>query len=193
MQTDEPRGWHSRGYLPHFDGGEVSQMLTFRLADSLPAGLLESWRDELECATRAQRGTELRRRIEPYLDEGTGEGLLGDPRVARTVEDAFLYFDGERYRLHAWVVMPNHVHVLVTPLPEHSLSRIIHSWKSYTAKAANRVLGRSGAFWARDYFDRYARDGQHFAAAVAYIEHNPVKAGLCAQREDWPFSSARLR
>jgi REP element-mobilizing transposase RayT len=74
----------------------------------------------------------------------------------------------------------------------HKLSSIMHSIKSYTANQANRILDRSGDFWATEYFDRYIRDGKHFSSTVAYIHNNPVKAGLCALAADWPFSSARF-
>lgn len=188
------RGWHSRGYLPHFDGGhEHPQSVTFRLADSLPAVVVERLAAELKALPPAKQEPERRKRIEAYLDAGPGACHLHDPRVAAVVESALLFFDAGRYRLHAWVVMPNHVHALFTPADGFSLSGIVGSWKSYTSKAANRVLGRTGQFWDEDYFDRYVRDEAHYATAVAYIENNPVKAGLCTAAGDWPFSSARAR
>lgn len=75
----------------------------------------------------------------------------------------------------------------------HRLDRIIHSWKSFTAHRANRLLSRNGTFWAPEYFDRYMRDEQHLAATLAYIEGNPVKIGLCPEPVDWRYSSARHR
>ena len=89
--------------------------------------------------------------------------------------------------------MPNHVHVLFTPLHDKSLSAILHSWKSFTAKQANRILGTTGAFWQEEYFDRLIRDEGHFLATIGYIDENPVKAGLCKGPQDWPFGSARNR
>jgi REP element-mobilizing transposase RayT len=189
----EIKGWHSRGYLPHFDAGEVPQTITFRLTDSLPYARLQEWREELRSLPLTQQTSEYRRRVEAYLDRGNGAAWLRDTRVARLVEDALLYFDGSRYRLHSWVVMPNHVHALITPAEEESLSAILHSWKSFTSKGVNRLLGRRGTFWQTDYFDSFARHERQFAAVIEYIEDNPVKAGLCRRREDWPFSSARLR
>jgi REP element-mobilizing transposase RayT len=73
-----------------------------------------------------------------------------------------LHFDGQRYRLLAWVVMPNHVHVLIETMTGHTLAAVLHSWKSYTAKEANRLLGRTGDFWQPEYFDRFIRDDRHF-------------------------------
>jgi REP element-mobilizing transposase RayT len=86
--------------------------------------------------------------------------------------------------------MPNHIHLLATILPGQSLSQTMHSLKSFTSHEANKMLRRDGQFWFEDYFDRYIRNGKHFANAVRYIENNPVKARLCAKPEDWPFSSA---
>lgn len=186
-------GWRSRGYIPHFDGGEVAQMVTFRLADSLPKDKLEAWKAELAGLSDAEAAAEYHSRVEGYLDKGSGKALLRDRSVAAIVQEALLHFDGERYRLYAWVVMPNHVHVLIRPLSGHNLAEIVQSWKSFTAKQANRVLGLSGHFWQKEYFDRYARNERHFAAAVSYIERNPVKAGLCPSREAWEFGSAAVR
>lgn len=185
-----PRGWHYRGYLPHFDGGEIPQFVTFRLADSLPKAVLQTWQDQLQGRPRSEASRELGRRVEHCLDQGLGHCFLRDPRVGGMVQESLLFFDRSRYRLHAWVVMPNHVHVLFTPSMGHALADILHSWKSYTAKQANRILSRTGQFWEEDYFDRFIRDEIHFAATAAYIENNPVKAGLCARPEDWPLSSA---
>lgn len=118
-------------------------------------------------------------------------GLLAPPTShCAPVEDALLHFDGIRYRLLSWVVMPNHLHLLVETQPGHPLPGLVHSWKSYTAKRANALLGRSGEFWARDYFDRYVRDEAHRAAVVAYIENNPIKAGLVERPEQWAYGSA---
>jgi REP element-mobilizing transposase RayT/Fe-S-cluster containining protein len=190
----QPRGWHSRGYLPHFDGGaELPQSATFRLADSVPAAVLEGWADELASQPEGGREAELRKRIENYLDAGHGACHLRDPRIGELVEGALLHFDGVRYHLHAWVVMPNHVHVLFTPTEGHRLSDILASWKSYAANQANKILGGSGQFWQEDYFDRFIRDAEHFANAVDYIENNPVKAGLCRTPAEWPHGSARHR
>src|ERR1044072_282082 len=190
---DAPRGWHSRGYLPHFDGGEIPQFITLRLADSMPQEFLDRWRSELGREQNIDVDAALRKRIEFFLDQGYGECYLGDPRVAELVQNSFLFFDGQRYRLTAWVVMPNHAHMLLTPCAGHELSDILHSLKSYTANEANKLLQRSGQFWQTESFDRWVRDANHFVKVIAYIENNPVKARLCKQPEDWPFSSAWFR
>ena len=88
------------------------------------------------------------------LDACYGECILRDSVVAALVEDELLHFDDERYRLLAWVVMPNHLHVMIETLRGHTLAAVLHSWKSYTAKQANKQLGRTGAFWQAEYVDR---------------------------------------
>jgi REP element-mobilizing transposase RayT len=184
-----PKGWHSRGYLPHFDSPEVVQMLTFRLADSLPQGKIEQWRQSGRCRTDRQ----LANAIENYLDRGYGSCALRNPRAASIVEDALIYFDDTRYKLLSWCVMPNHVHAMLEVVTDFGLSEVLHSWKSFTAKQINALMNISGQFWQEDYFDRYIRNEAHFNRALQYIEHNPVKAGLCNNGGDWPSSSARLR
>ncbi|AEP11955.1 REP-associated tyrosine transposase [Chloracidobacterium thermophilum] len=182
--------WHSRGRLPHFEAGEVPQHITFRLHDSLPRELLARWQDELARLPEDEQALERRKRIEAALDAGHGACWLRDPHIAELVEQSLLHFDGERYALHAWCVMPNHVHVLVTPLHGNSLSSILHGWKSFTAREANRRLGREGPFWMEEYFDRAIRDENHFRRVVEYIGNNPVKAGLCPEPSAWRWSSA---
>ncbi|MFN0057780.1 MAG: REP-associated tyrosine transposase [Planctomycetota bacterium] len=186
--------WHSRGYLPHFDQPGATQSITFRLADSVPSTLIRRWRselklDEAEAAAEPQR-VELRRRIERFADRGFGECWLQVPSIAEIVENSLFHFDGERYALIAWCVMPNHVHVMVETRAQSSLREIMHSWKSFTSKACNRYLNRTGQFWAPDYFDRFIRDTRHLQAAIQYIHENPVKAGLVELPADWRFSRA---
>ncbi|MGH9427278.1 MAG: REP-associated tyrosine transposase [Terriglobia bacterium] len=186
-------GWHSRGYLPHFDGGEIVQTATFRLFDSMPQEVLDRWGKELARLPEKDVDCVRRKRIDAYLDHGYGSCCLKDNRLAHIVQNALLYFDGERYSLHAWVVMPNHVHVLFTPQGAWGMSQIAHTWKSFTANECNLVLMRKGEFWQPELFDRYIRDERHYANAVHYIQNNPVKAGLCNKAEDWPWSSASLK
>jgi REP element-mobilizing transposase RayT len=168
-------------------------MITFRLADSLPGTKLEQWREELRLLPPAALEAELRRRIEQYLDQGHGSAALRRRDVAEVVQDTLLRNDGDRYALHAWVVMPNHVHALLTLAEGDELPKVLHSWKSFTASAANRLLGRRGPFWQREYWDRFIRNTRHHDAARGYIEENPVQAGLCDRPEAWPFGSAHFR
>jgi len=178
-----PRGWNSRGYLPHFDSPETLQFVTFRLLDSLPLEALEKLRLVVGAIADSDR--------DAFLDAGSGNCWLGQPEIARIVEDALLHFDGERYRLIVWTIMPNHVHVLIEPLVGQGLGNIVGSWKRFSARMANRALGRSGPFWQDDYWDTYIRSERHFVSTVSYIENNPVKAGLAKHPADWPWGHAR--
>ena len=185
-------GWHSRGYFPHFDGESVTQHVSFHLADSMPQTVLDMWREELKHLEKTGADTEFRTRIQNYLDAGHGNCWLRDDRLAEVVQNALLHCDDEQYKLHAWCVMPNHVHALFTPLPGYEMSRIVGDWKSVTAHRCCKLLGQSGRFWHKEFFDRYIRNQRHYQNALTYIENNPVKAGLCTRPEDWPWSSARL-
>jgi urease accessory protein len=191
------KGIHSRGYLPHWDFADSVQAITFRLADSLPNQSVKKWRRELEESLNSddpgvsrQAEAELHKRISQHEDGGHGACLLGKAENAKLVQDALLKGNGTDYKLIEWCVMPNHVHVLIGMKGEASLSEIVKRWKGGSAVAINRREGRTGALWMVDYHDRFVRDLNHLENAKAYIRNNPVKAGLCAQNEDWPFSSA---
>ena len=186
----QPRGWHSRGYLPHYDGGEIYQFITFHLADALPLNVIESWKLELAREKDEQKKIELYKRTEKYLDQGIGSCYLKIEEIAAHVQKSLLHFDTVRYQLIEWVIMPNHLHFLLKPIAPHTLSAIIHSIKSYTAFNANRLLQRSGKFWQEDYYDRYIRNYEHYEKTISYIRNNPVKAKLCEKPNDWKFSSA---
>lgn len=131
------------------------------------------------------------RKLEAYLDKGVGECLLRRPEIADLVARSIRYFDDQRYRLDAWVIMPNHVHAVFWPYPNHTLSAIVKSWKQFTATHANRLLNRAGKpFWQPEVFDHWIRNDAEHARCCRYVVRNPVKAGLCAAPEDWPWSSA---
>jgi REP element-mobilizing transposase RayT len=161
------------------------QAITFRLADALPRDVAVTRQDEGDAAHR--------RRIASMLDAGYGACLLREPAFASIVESALLHGEGDRYELIAWVIMPNHVHALIAPAADHVLPAIVHTWKSWTAKAINRGRDGGGQVWQREYFDRFIRDDGHLAATIAYIEENPVKAGLVVEPADWRFGSAWRR
>ncbi len=206
------RGWHECGYLPHRDEPGLTQFVTFHLADSFP----ESLRSEWEHLARIEDDRERRTQLEAYLDKGRGECHLRRPEIAKLVEDNFLNFSNfcgsrtralehegcgsqtraperaARYELRAWIVMPNHVHILFT-VGTVSMSETVGAWKKHTGRLANKLLGRQGAFWAEDYFDTFMRDSEHERKTIHYIENNPTKAKLVLDPKDWPWSSARFR
>jgi len=179
---------HKRGYLPHFDAPGFAQFVTFRLNGSLPRSIVETLKFKFE--TKQINEIEYHWEVEKALDAGSGPTHLKDERIADLVSAAITHFDGKRYELNSWVLMPNHAHMLLCPFDEFEMSAIMHSIKSFTATKANRILGLSGRFWSPDYYDRFIRDRRHFLSTVKYIEENPVKAGLCRAPEEWKWSSA---
>ena len=186
-----PKTLFHRTRLPHYEAEETAQHICFRLFDSLPMAILKQCEEEVRHLNdQNEQERERRHRFEAALDQGYGACWLRQPEIARLIVTALQHFADTRYRLHAWVVMPNHVHVLITPIGNNSLSGIVHSWKSYTAKQANTLLQRNGEFWQADYFDRFIRNAEHGEKTIFYIHENPVKAGLCAAAGDWVWSSA---
>ena len=183
------QGWYFRN-LPHFEGGEVPQFLTVRLFDSIPQKKLDKWITKLE---QDQNDVAFRKKIERFLDAGYGECFLKTPEVAEVVQNSLLFHNGSKYNLVSWIVMPNHIHVLLKPLEGIELSEITHSIKSYTAHQANKILDRSGSFWQHETFDRYIRNKDHYLSVIKYIENNPVKAKLCKSIENWRYSSAYFK
>ncbi|MCC7477115.1 transposase [bacterium] len=177
--------WRCRGYLPHFDQPGAVQFITYRTADSLPKEAVLKIHQQIPAHMSAER----REALEALLDRCHGACLLRRPEVAAVVQENLFHFDADRYRLLAWCVMPNHVHILIEVLNGYTLDKIMHGCKHNTATRINRVLGRSGPFWLEDYFDRCVRDEEHLNRTIEYIERNPVSAGLCSRIEEWEFSS----
>ena len=183
----------SRGRLPHWEADQAIYFVTFRLADSLPRSVLREFEAErqniLTAAKQAGRATLspsderrleelLSENIQVKLDAGAGRCFLRDPQIAGVVAEALRHFNQSKYRMYAWCVMPNHVHVLFRSLEGHELAEILHAWKSFSAIKANRLLRRSGGFWQREYYDHLVRSEDEFYRIVSYIAENPDRAGL---------------
>ena len=194
-------GIHTRGYLPHVKREGASYFITFRLADSLPQQVLLEFKrrqaaqlralGDATPASREEIDLEYQRQIERYLDRGIGECHLRRPEIAQMVAEALRHFDREQYLLDEWVIMPNHVHLILRPLPNHTLSDILQSRKRHTARQANLLLGRTGeAFWQHESYDHWIRNDEEKARIQRYIRNNPVIAKLCRSPEDWPWGSA---
>ena len=174
---------HHDRRLPHWDMVGQPLFVTFRLRGSLPRN-----RDFPPAHVTSGVAFVTMDRL---LDQPTsGPFWLEQPRIAQLLVDALRAGETRfrRYQLYAFVVMPNHVHLLATP---HVTAR---GWlgplKGFTAHEANRILGRTGAFWQDESYDHLVRDGPQFRRIQAYIEQNPVKAGLAAPAELYPWSSA---
>ncbi len=164
-----------RKRLPHVDAPGHVQHIVFCVRGAFTAALPNA-PDRIDVADRA-------------LDESQiGRILLG--HAADAVLRVLLFGIPDQYRLHAWCVMPNHVHALVAPNPGIPAPLIVQRWKSISARAVNRLLDRDGALWQANYFDRYMRDEAQLTATAEYIERNPVVAGLVERPCDWRWSSA---
>jgi REP element-mobilizing transposase RayT len=174
-------GIRKRRSLPHWEADNGIYFVTYRLFDSLPASKVRRITQQLALDDSHHR--RLSKRLELLLDSGAGECHLASPQIAAIVAESLKNFDEVRYRLQAWCIMPNHIHVVVMPLQEWNLEKIVHTWKSFTATQANRALNRHGEFWQREYYDHLIRDGQDLARIVEYVRMNPQKANL----QNWPW------
>ena len=181
---------HKRN-LPHWEQAGAIYFVTFRLWDSIPKEIAdnikeerEKWRKRHKIETEVdlqKLGVELKKeyyrlfskRIDDLLDNGHGSCILKNPNISKIVEDAITYFDGKRYLLDQWVIMPNHVHILVKPLENWSLEKITHSWKSFTANEINKALKRDGQLWMHESFDHIVRSPAQYERIRNYIEDNP--------------------
>lgn len=180
----QKREIYTHGNLPHWHIDGALQFVTFRLADSLP----KEKRLELEEMEKAflknhpkpwSSDDEERHfkifgnKIEKYVKAGFGSRCLRFKNIRKIVEEAFFHFDGERYKIHSFVIMPNHVHVLVEPFGQNTLSEIMHSWKSFSAHEIAKVLKSNGSVWWKESFDRLIRDEKHYKNTLEYIKKNP--------------------
>jgi valyl-tRNA synthetase len=179
----------TRRNLPHWQQTSVTYFVTFRLADSLPAAKLAELEDERarwlahhplpwSDASKREYYERFSAKIDQWLDAGHGSCVLAKSDVAQIVAKALRHFDGDRYDLGAWVVMPNHVHALVTPKSGHELGAILHSWKSFTSNRINTLLGCSGQLWQHESYDHIVRNEAALGRIGEYIRHNPEKAGI---------------
>ncbi len=139
------KGWHSRGYLPHFDGG-IAQFVTFRLFDSLPQTLLKQFEVERKHNKLGHYSREFQLKVEEYLDQGIGSCYLRRSDIAEMIKRALFFYSQNRYRLIAWVIMPNHLHLLIRPNEGNSLSVIMKDLKGYTSRQANNIWEEAAHF-----------------------------------------------
>lgn len=215
----------TRRNLPHWYMPAATHFITFRLADSLPRVVLDDLRE--------QKSRLMKRRIAGHSEGAHRESVhkrlftmyddalarhrdvnwLADPRVAALVRRSLHFWNGTKYGLLAYCIMPNHVHLLARPFDavpttetdwdqmepgecanRHSpMSKMMHSLKSYTAHEANKILGRTGPFWQHESYDHWVRDDDELERIVQYIAANPVAAGLVARPVDYYWCSAHER
>lgn len=207
-----------RRHLPHWDVPEATYFVTACLAGSIPASGLLDIRDYEASLARRPRPAAVSEadwarqrwklafvRAEEWLDERPAVRHLADPELAGIVAGSLLFFAGVRCEVLAYVVMPSHIHWVFRPLPSWvqglepgpreraPRERIMHSIKRFTGHECNLRLQAKGAFWQAESYDHWVRDVEELERIIHYVEHNPVKAGLCTDAALWPYSSARLR
>jgi len=207
MRPVQPECFRRRD-LPHWDLQGATYFVTCCLAGSIPALGRLAIKMETTGSQAGHRATTRHRRRssvgfatrERLLDAAVGVRWLADRRIASQVQDAMLHFAGTRYDVLAYVVMPNHVHWVFSPLASWrdrcdtrtAREIIMHSFCRHTARTCNRMLGRTGRFWQHESYDRVVRSEDELQRIIDYIEYNPVQAGLCERPEHWEFSSAWL-
>ena len=179
----------TRNNLPHWQQDGATFFVTYRLNDSIPQELMDSWFSRKETwllanpepwddETEAEYHAKFSMEMERMMDSGYGACVLRSREHAEIVREELGKHDGERYMLHSWVVMPNHVHVLFSLAEGTRLEKVVGGWKRISSRRINESLGQEGALWQKDYFDRMIRDWEHMFRVARYIRRNPVKAGL---------------
>ena len=191
----------THGHLPHWEQRDAYYFITFRTADSIPLNTLKQWHYERD-VWLVSRGIDPAKedwqvdlehlpedehrefyrsftaRWHDHLDQGHGSCLLRQPETSAIVAENLKHFDGDRYQLDSFVVMPNHVHVLLGVSGRGAMRKQCRNWKTYTARKINERLGRSGQFWQWESFDHLVRSEGSLAKFRDYIVQNPVKARL---------------
>lgn len=186
------------GVRPHWSQAGVIVFITARLHDSIPDEVLRRWErekqdwmirhghqghwsDVLPTLTETEQNTfrqHFNRCREDLLDDCLGACVLRDPENAAIVSDSLMHFDGERYRMGDFVVMPNHIHLLAAFPDADTMTKQCDSWLHYTARQINLRIGRSGKLWQQEPFDHLVRSAEQYEYLRQYIADNPIKARL---------------
>ncbi len=179
-----------RRNLPHIQTDNCVLFITYRLAFSLPKQFISDYQ-EIKKKKNKQSDFE-------YYDEFIGSysdspKFLNDDKVAEIVKECFHFWHNKRYELICYCIMPNHIHILIKPLQDEEgryylLNKIVYTWKSFTAKKINLVIGKSGKIWCDEHYDHVIRTEEEFRNTVLYVMNNPVKASLCGEVTEWKHS-----
>ena len=181
------------GDLPHWRQEGVVYFVTFRLSDSLPQSKLKELDESRALWIKTHRHKKrhgftkedwrtynhlFHERIEKWMEPGYGSCILKEDAVLEIIVETLKFFDGKRYTLDSYVVMPNHIHIIVVPYEGNTLSQITHTWKSYSANIINKLSGKSGQLWRHESYDHIIRNEESYHQIRKYILLNPVKVGL---------------
>ncbi len=172
------------GNLPHMHQDETLQSVTFRLGDSLPQSVckdlierkklfMEKHPQPWDTQTKLMYWKEIGPIEHKYLDNGYGACWLKYPECRQKLIEALAYKDEVNYLIDSYVIMPNHVHLLIQPIGRNKLEDIMHSIKLYSAREINKIVGRKGKFWMKEYFDRMVRNEKDYYRCQRYILANP--------------------
>ena len=189
-ESTNVEAYSSRIY-PHWELQSVVYHVCFRLVDSVPMDMQRQWlaerkqfHDICEKEHRTLTDIEIKRfkylyseRIERFLDSGYGSCILQKPEIAQIVHGSLEYYNTVKYLLHAWCIMPNHVHTIFQVLAQYTLSEILHGWKSFTSHAINKYLGTQGQLWQVDCYNHIIRSEKEYYQQIRYVWDNPLKAG----------------
>lgn len=211
MNNLDYRAYYRRN-LPHVQPRGATFLVNFRLVDSLPAqvverltaeanqseGKLAAIRDpKQKCSLRDEQQRKLFAKWDDELHKSrSGPFWLKDDRIAEIIAASIRYHDGKWFDVEAYCIMPNHVHLVLTPYEtsetaDYSLTKIMHNIKRNSAKQANKILGREGAFWQHENYDHFARDEDEFERIIKYVLYNPVRANLVKEQKDWKWSHCK--
>ena len=189
-------------HLPHWGLNSIAYHVCFRLVDAIPTSQRMQWLEErrrfLEKYSNEHQkpiDDEMKRfqylyseKVEKYLDNGYGSCILRKPDIATIIRNSLEFNERKKYLLHAWCIMPNHVHVVLQVLGAHTLSEILHGWKSFTSHSINNMLSRQGQLWQDDSYNHIIRTLKEYYFQVRYVWNNPENAGL----REWKWRWKRL-
>ena len=205
LSSENMKAYFQSRHLPHIFAEDKPIFITYRLKFTLPQKVMdqykkqiEDWNKEVLALPKAERVIRLQTKDRRFFDwfdrliaiSPEVPSLLHRDDVREIIEESFKHFDGLRYTLLSYCIMPNHVHVLIYPLVQddgkiYSISHIVYTWKKYTAAAINKVLGKQGSLWQKESYDSLVKDEQGLGNVLEYIVNNPVKAGLVNDWQEW--------
>ena len=203
-KENQHKGVYRPHYLPHWDYPDVRQFITYRLWDSLPKSQWRIISEQVAKVPEERRRTYMGHLMEEWLKTGSGCGILTAPDVYPIILDDWFQHNKTAYEILEWVIMPNHVHLLIKQYSGYALKDIINNWKSYTSHkiketaSYRRAIANNPEFvdsvWFPNYFDRMIRGSNHNRKTRQYILDNPIgltwRHKTVEKSEDWPLSSA---
>jgi|SRR5687768_3343582 len=191
--------------LPHIQIAGATYFITFRLVNSLPIEVLNQLAEETRNIKKLPEDQKESAhhawfaKFDDYLDKALRGNLnLKNEQIANIVAESIQFRDGKTYDLVSYCIMPNHVHLVCTPLEKSSelyfgLAEILHSLKRHTAREANKIFQTNGPFWQHESYDHFIRNDAELERIIKYVLHNPVKANLVKEQKDWIWTYCKYK